>query len=259
MPVPLRLPVLRPHGGNACGGVARLRGTARTLRSAAWRAWLSLAFVLALVSPPLSAQNIELREAHIEYHDGAFELNANYDLELPTALEDALHKGIPLYFAVDFQLTRPRWYWFDDKPVSASRSVRLTFHPLTRQYRVSTGGLQLPFMRLKGAIDFIKQVRGWRVFDRDDVKLGVPYQAELRMRLDLSQLPKPFQVNAVNTRDWNLSSDWRRFTYTPVPESPPVRLPAGPAGRPRRRLPPRRPRPRHRLPCRRRASPGPRR
>ena len=185
---------------------------------------------LQLLAPAAHAQNIELREARVEYHDGGFELNASFDFELSPALEDALHKGIPLYFAVDFQLSRPRWYWFDEKPVNASRSVRLTFHPLTRQYRVSTGGLQLPFTRLKGALDFIRQVRGWRVFDRDDVKLGVPYQAEVRMRLDLSQLPKPFQVNAVNTRDWNLSSDWRRFTYTPVAEAPPP--PTSPAAPP---------------------------
>nr|WP_244258939.1 DUF4390 domain-containing protein [Cupriavidus gilardii] len=190
--------------------------------------------VLVLCASGLSpragqAQNIDIREARIEYQDGGFELNAGFDFELSPALEDALHKGIPLYFAVDFQLSRPRWYWFDEKPVSTSRSVRLTFHPLTRQYRVSTGGLQLPFMRLKGALDFIKQVRGWRVFERGDVRLGAPYQAEVRMRLDLSQLPKPFQINAVNTRDWNLSSDWRRFAYTPVAEAPPAPPPAPPA------------------------------
>lgn len=231
MPEPLRLPVLRAHDGNACGLAARPHQGAR--RHAAWALlWLALSVCLQFVfAQGAGAQTMELREARIEYHDGGFELDASFDFDLTPPLEDALHKGIPLYFAVDFQLSRPRWYWFDEKPVSTSRSVRLTFHPLTRQYRVSTGGLQLPFTRLKGALDFIRQVRGWRIFDRDDVRLGVPYQAEVRMRLDLSQLPKPFQINAVNTRDWNLSSDWRRFTYTPVETAPPppVPQPAQPA------------------------------
>lgn len=231
MPEPLRMPVLRAHDGNACGLPAR--PYPRAARRAAWAGlWLALLLCVQLLfAQGAHAQTMELRDARIEYHDGGFELDASFDFDLTPPLEDALHKGIPLYFAVDFQLSRPRWYWFDEKPVSTSRSVRLTFHPLTRQYRVSTGGLQLPFTRLKGALDFIRQVRGWRVFDRDDVKLGVPYQAEVRMRLDLSQLPKPFQINAVNTRDWNLSSDWRRFTYTPVETAPaaPVPQPAQPA------------------------------
>lgn len=230
MLAPLRLSVLRAHDDKACGPAAdhAVIGLA-ALRRLAWLLLMVLVLCASALSPRAGhAQNIEIREARVEYQDGGFELNAGFDFELSPALEDALHKGIPLYFAVDFQLSRPRWYWFDEKPVSTSRSVRLTFHPLTRQYRVSTGGLQLPFMRLKGALDFIKQVRGWRVFERGDVKLGVPYQAEVRMRLDLSQLPKPFQINAVNTRDWNLSSDWRRFAYTPVAEAPPA-PPAPPA------------------------------
>lgn len=228
MLAPLRLSVLRAHDDKACGPAAdRAAIGVAALRRLAWLLLMVLVLCASALSPRAGqAQNIEIREARVEYQDGGFELNAGFDFELSPALEDALHKGIPLYFAVDFQLSRPRWYWFDEKPVSTSRSVRLTFHPLTRQYRVSTGGLQLPFMRLKGALDFIKQVRGWRVFERGDVRLGVPYQAEVRMRLDLSQLPKPFQINAVNTRDWNLSSDWRRFAYTPVAEAPPAPPPA---------------------------------
>lgn len=234
MLAPLRLSVLRAHDDKACGSAANHAGIGvAALRRLAWLLLMVLVLCAGALSPRTGhAQNIEVREARIEYQDGGFELNAAFNFELSPALEDALHKGIPLYFAVDFQLSRPRWYWFDEKPVSTSRSVRLTFHPLTRQYRVSTGGLQLPFMRLKGALDFIKQVRGWRVFERGDVKLGVPYQAEVRMRLDLSQLPKPFQINAVNTRDWNLSSDWRRFAYTPVAEAPPPPAPAAPAAPP---------------------------
>lgn len=180
-----------------------------------------------------AAQAIEVMEARLEYQDGGYELGGSFAFDLPSTIEDALHKGISLYFVVDFQLTRPRWYWFDDKPVTTSRSVRLSYHPLTRQYRLSTGGLQLPFTRLRSALDFIQHVRGWRVFDRSAIKPGETYQAEVRMRLDLTQLPKPFQVNAVNSRDWNLSSEWRRFSFTPSLEIPaPTPTPAQPAPAP---------------------------
>lgn len=222
--------------------VSTLVGTIADTHSllARWSLALVLALAAALWLPPAArAQVIEATEAHIEYQDGGFELAASFDFDLPPVLEDALHKGISLYFAVDFQLSRSRWYWFDDKPVNTSRSVRLSYQPLTRQYRVSTGGLQLPFTRLKSALQFIQRVRGWRVFERNAVRPGESYHAEVRMRLDLSQLPKPFQINAVNTREWNLASDWRRFVYTvpadlsappaPPPPSAPLPAPASPA------------------------------
>ncbi|WP_427311987.1 DUF4390 domain-containing protein [Cupriavidus sp. H39] len=217
-------------------------------RLARWALALILALAAALWLPRAAqAQVIEATEARIEYQDGGFELAASFDFDLPPTLEDALHKGISLYFAVDFQLSRSRWYWFDDKPVNTTRSVRLSYQPLTRQYRISTGGLQLPFTRLKSALQFIQRVRGWRVFERNAVKPGETYSAEVRMRLDLSQLPKPFQINAVNTRDWNLASDWRRFTYTvptdlsapppPPPAPPPAPPPQPPAPPPAPALP----------------------
>jgi hypothetical protein len=225
------LSVFRVHDDNATVYPASrtFAGLARCLL------WVALVLGALLMLPPTaSAQVIEVSEARIDYQDGGFDLSASFDFELTPALEDALHKGISLYFAIDFQLSRPRWYWFDEKPVTTSRSVRLSYHPLTRQYRVSTGGLQLPFTRLKGALDFIRHVRGWRVFERNVVKVGETYQAEVRMRLDLSQLPKPFQINAVNTRDWNLASEWRRFDYTvsveqrAAPPPPPPTAPASP-------------------------------
>jgi len=234
MPSTLRLSVLPAFGGNAHPSSASRGG-----RALHWRGLLraalgaGLALLLALLPVLTQADVIEASDARIDYQDGGFDLAANFDFDLPAPLEDALNKGISLYFVVDFQLSRPRWYWLDEKPVSTSRSIRLSYHPLTRQYRVSTGGLQLPFTRLKSALQFIQRVRGWRVFERSAVKLGETYHAEVRMRLDLTQLPKPFQINAVNTRDWNLASDWRRFTYT-VPTdlnavpvaAPPASIPA---------------------------------
>ena len=185
------------------------------------------------------AQTIEVNRAQLEYADGGWNLSADFDFDLPGNLEDAVNKGIALYFLVEFELIRPRWYWFDDHAISATRVVRLSYHPLTRQYRVSTGGLQVPFSRLKDAVDFMQHVRGWRVFEQRAVKTGETVQAEVRMRLDVTQLPKPFQINAVNTRDWNLSSDWKRFNLVvpnepppapaPVPTAPPASTPASPS------------------------------
>lgn len=158
-----------------------------------------------------AAEAIRVREANLDPGEGGYELSAQFEFELPQGLEDAINKGIALYFATDFELTRPRWYWFDETAATATRVTRLSFQPLTRQYRVSTGGLQLRFATLAEALGFIKTVRNWRVVDRSALKAGETYLAQVRMRLDLTQLPKPFQVNAVNSRDWTLGSEWRHF------------------------------------------------
>lgn len=197
------------------------------LRGLAWqslRHWLLVCGMAWLGMMAGAAQAIEVSEPRLEYGDGGWNLSVNFEFELPPALEDAINKGIPMYFVTEFDLNRPRWYWFDEKPVSVRRTVRVAYHPLTRQYRVSTGGLQLPFAKLSDALGFVKRVRGWRVIERNAVKPGIPYLAEVRIRLDVSQLPKPFQINAVNTSDWNLSSDWLRFPVT-IPELPAAALP----------------------------------
>jgi hypothetical protein len=160
------------------------------------------------------ADSIAVQRASLQSDGGGWSLDARFDFELNSNLEDAVNKGIPLYFTTDFELSRPRWYWFDEQPVSVSQSIRLSFQPLTREYRVSTGGLQLGFSTLKDALAVIQHVTSWHVIDRNQVQTGETYTASVRMQLDIALMPKPFQIDAVNNRDWNLSSDWKRFTFT---------------------------------------------
>ena len=155
-----------------------------------------------------------MQRASLQSDGSGWSLDARFEFELNSNLEDAVNKGIPLYFTTDFELSRPRWYWFDEQPVSVSQSIRLSFQPLTREYRVSTGGLQLGFASLAEALAVIKHVTSWHVIDRNQVHPGETYNASVRMQLDIALMPKPFQIDAVNNRDWNLSSDWKRFTFT---------------------------------------------
>jgi len=175
--------------------------------------WIVLAFWLS--APGVAyADSIAVQRASLQSDGGGWSLDARFDFELNSNLEDAVNKGIPLYFTTDFELSRPRWYWFDEQPVSVSQSIRLSFQPLTREYRVSTGGLQLGFSTLKDALAVIPHVTSWHVIDRYQVQNGETYTASVRMQLDIALMPKPFQIDAVNNRDWNLSSDWKRFTFT---------------------------------------------
>ncbi|CAM2139393.1 DUF4390 domain-containing protein [Pararobbsia alpina] len=180
--------------------------------------WLGLCcIVLAMwMANVARADTIAVERASLEA-DGAtgWSLDARFSFDLNSSLEDAVNKGIPLYFTTEFVLTRGRWYWFDEETVRTQQSIRLSFQPLTREYRVSTGsGLQLAFPSLKDALAVVQHVTSWHVIDRNEVSNDTIYQASVRMQLDVALMPKPFQIDAVNNRDWNLASDWKRFSFT---------------------------------------------
>ena len=183
---------------------------------------LLLALTLAW-NAPAYASNIEISHISLEGSDEGYGLDADFDIELNPRLEDAINKGVALYFEVEFELTRKRWYWFDDS-IYRQLMLRLSYHALTRQYRISSGALYQSFSSLSDALRVLSRVRSWHVLERGEVIAGADYQGSLRMRLDVTQLPKPFQVNALTSREWNLASDWRRWPFrvkAPVTEKAP--------------------------------------
>ena len=158
-----------------------------------------------------ASDRIEVRSAELRpAADGdGVDLDAVFDFDLPWTLEDAVSRGMPLYFVVDFELFRTRWYWFDDRRVAASLTYRLSYSPLTREYRLARGTLAQPFDTLGEALALLRRVRNWTVIERGALSAGENYRAQVRMRLDTAQLPRPFQVGAITSRDWTLSSEWR--------------------------------------------------
>ena len=187
----------------------------------ALRAFLSWMAALAFLFAPLQSvadERIGVMAASLELAkeggNGAIVLNATFEFELPQALEEAVQKGIALYFNIEFELFRKRWYWFDRKIGMQTLTYRLSYSPLTRQYRLARGGLSQPFDSLEEALALVKSVRNWKVVDRAQLSTRDDYDAQVRMRLDVSQLPKPFQVNAITSREWNLASDWRDIQVT---------------------------------------------
>mgnify|MGYP000334769142 CR=1 FL=1 len=163
-----------------------------------------------------SAEGIKIKSFELEKVEGDWLLNASFQIELAPGLEDAVQKGVVLYFQTEFELTRGRWYWFDEKPAIAQRQTRLSYQPLTQQYRIASEGLTFSARTLSEALQGVGSIGGWRVIDNTQLDPGKLYTASLRMTLDLSKLPKPFQVNALNNRDWNVSSDWLRFPFSPA-------------------------------------------
>lgn len=179
------------------------------------RRWL---FLLVFVPFLAWTAEVEISSPQLAAGDDGYSLSADFAFDLNNRLEEAVTKGVVLHFVVDFELSRGRWYWLDEKLVSRSQTYRLSYHALTRQYRLSTGGLHQSFDSLSDALRMLSRLRNWLVIDKGaekgGVRVGETYTAALRMRLDTNQLPRPFQIAALGNKDWNLASDWKVWQAT---------------------------------------------
>jgi Domain of unknown function (DUF4390) len=168
------------------------------------------------IAAPAPAQPIQVNTAGMEISETRYVLNADFHLDLSGPLLEALNNGVSLGFLVEFELTRPRWYWFDEKAVAEKLELRLSYLPLAQQYRLSSGTLHQNFPTLAEALQVLGRVHGWPVLGQDQVDNGRTYVASVRLRLDPAQLPAPFRVSSVTNREWTLASDWKRFPFTPL-------------------------------------------
>jgi len=172
--------------------------------------WIGVAFAASA-----RADGIEVRKAALISAEDGYVLEAEFDVTLTHTLEEALNKGVPLYFSLEFELVRPRWYWLNEKLANTQQQFRLSYNALTRQYRVGVRTLYQNFASLPEALGFMSQVRVRDIAETGALSKGSSYTAALRLRLDSSQLPRPFQVSAVGSREWSISSDWHRWTVSP--------------------------------------------
>ena len=172
----------------------------------------------ALFALCVRAEGIHVKSAELQPADGGFALEASYGIALTATLEEALVRGLTLNFVTDFELVYPRWWTLNlwNRSVSDFRiRHRLSYNALTRQYRLSFGSLHQNFDTLAEALAVLGRVRKTPAVRYAEIEPGAVYEAALRLRLDTSRLPKPLQVDALASRDWNLTSDWYRWTFKP--------------------------------------------
>ena len=186
------------------------------------RRWLLEACLLLLLFAALPARasdGIEFVDATLHPTEDGYVLSSNFSIELTHPLEDALMRGIPLYFKLQVEVSRPRWYWFDDVAIKASRSIRLSYNVLTRQYRASVdGSLHRNFTRLDDMLALLRHPGRWLVSEPGALKPEASYSVAVQLALDVSQLPKPIQVSALGSGEWRMSSGWARFSYKAEPK-----------------------------------------
>jgi Domain of unknown function (DUF4390) len=158
-----------------------------------------------------SAWATEITQLRVERGDDGLHLSASVNFELPPVVEDALMKGIPMFFVVEADIYRDRWYWTDPRVASAARTVRLAYQPLTRRWRVNIASglittLNQNYETLAEAMSAIQRVARWKIAENSEVVNDAAHRLEFSFRLDLSQLPRPFQIGMAGQSEWNISA-----------------------------------------------------
>ena len=172
---------------------------------------------MAMSHIAMAQSTAELSQIKAERVEDEILISAQVGFELPNAVEEALLKTIPIYFVAQAEITKERWYWYDRKVASAERYMRIAYQPLTRRWRLnvtagkdrsgSTGlALNQSFDTLPEALSVIKRLFRWKVAEYSDLDGGGKHKLELRFRLDLNQLPRPFQIGAIGQSDWDVGA-----------------------------------------------------
>ena len=172
---------------------------------------------MAMSHIAMAQSTAELSQIRAERVEDEILISAQVGFELPNAVEEALLKTIPIYFVAQAEITKERWYWYDRKVASAERYMRIAYQPLTRRWRLnvtagkdrsgSTGlALNQSFDTLPEALSVIKRLFRWKVAEYSDLDGGGKHKLELRFRLDLNQLPRPFQIGAIGQSDWDVGA-----------------------------------------------------
>lgn len=168
---------------------------------------LHLGLARAETAPEVTQLRLERAE------DGVY-LGATVRFELGAAVEDALRKGIALIFVAEAELYRDRWYWTDKKVASSQRQFRLAYQPLTRRWRLNTVsgaatglGVNLgqSFDTLAEALAALQRIPLWKIADAAEIEPDARHNVQFQFRMDVTQLPRPFQIGAVGQSEWNIA------------------------------------------------------
>lgn len=173
---------------------------------------------LLLMGVPLHARAdtpVAVQALKFERQDGALYMSAEWQFEMPAALEEALLKGITLYFVTEVDVRQERWYFYNQRVARAERHVRVFYQPLTRRWRVNVSpqpfnasglGMSLAqsYDTLTDAMQVVRRVTPWRIANLSDVSMDAKPSVSINFKLDLMQLPRPLQIGAAGHSDWNL-------------------------------------------------------
>ena len=168
---------------------------------------LVLLAMLLAVAGPSRAQGVDLSTLEVKRQDTGLTLDFVARPALSKAVEEALQRGVPVYFVAEATVLRPRWYWRDERVARATRTWRLSYQPLTSNWRISFGALSQSFPSLADALQVVTRATNWKIAEAEQIEPGLRYYVEFSYRLDSSQLPRPMQLDLAAQAEWRLSAE----------------------------------------------------
>lgn len=171
-----------------------------------------LALMFAALPVTWAQSTAKVERVDVKLHEDGWRLNADIEFQLNPQLREAVERGLPLHFSAQVEISHPRWWWFDREVVKTERLWSISYNALLRQWRVGMGGLALPVGSLDDALALVRHIGGWVIAPPDAFRAGEEYEGKLRLRLDVSQLSRPLQVDALNSSAWALATPWASFT-----------------------------------------------
>jgi hypothetical protein len=178
--------------------------TLSALQSLTRHLLLALAIAACAVGSPVRAQGVNVVTLALQKQEGQLTLEFSLRTQLPRSVEDALQRGVPIYFTAQASLYRNRWYWRDERVSRVTRQWRVAYQPLTDSWRVGIGVLTQSVPTLQEAMAFITRTSGWRVADLAVLDADSRYYVEFAFRLDTTQVPAPMLVGLTTQADWQL-------------------------------------------------------
>ena len=170
--------------------------------------------VAVMVASPVRADGIQLIQAEVTLKGEMFQLSGYFAIQLSDTLENALLRGVQLTFVQAFEAQRERDYWLAQDLIELKRDIRLSYNALLRQYYVSVQGVSSAHDTLPEALRAAGDLRDWAVLNMRQTKRKATNRAYIRMYVDIAQLPKPLQVNALaSSSRWQLDSGWQERTF----------------------------------------------
>ena len=186
---------------------ARRHDTAKPRAQRVTAVWLTLvALCLALLGAPAArAGEPELAAFELVHNDEGLLLSYSVNMELSRSVDEALTKGVALFFVAEAEVFRSRFYWRDLRVARASRVWRIVYVPLTSTYKVTFLGLSQSYNSKEEALAAISRAARWKIAEPAQIEEGSRHYVEFSFRLDTSLLPRPLQIGVGGQADWAIA------------------------------------------------------
>lgn len=176
----------------------------------------SVALLLLWVGTALAA-SIRVKDVRTRLADGAYLLDADVVYVFSEQALEALDKGVPLTVRVHFQVRRvDAWIW-EDSLADTQLRYAIRYKPLSERYEV----YRLPgrdgrsFVGRDAAIAALGEIRNLQLVEASQLEPGERYEVQIKVELDIEELPLPLRPMAYLRPAWNLGTSWTKWPLSP--------------------------------------------